>query len=78
MYSAPSGRPPTAWTGASRSRSILARGAQDAAATLAEGRALWWLVDRSNLFVKIPATAQDVGAISASLAEGISVNVIIR
>jgi transaldolase len=51
------------------------RVAHDAAATLAEARALWWLVDRPNLFVKIPATSQGVGAISAALAEGISINV---
>jgi transaldolase len=49
--------------------------AHDTAATLAEARALWWLVDRPNLFVKIPATAQGIGAISAALAEGISINV---
>jgi transaldolase len=51
------------------------RVANDAAATLAEARALWWLVDRPNLFVKNPATSQGVGAISAALAEGISINV---
>ncbi|NLU73564.1 transaldolase [Streptomyces sp. HNM0575] len=51
------------------------RVAGDAEATLAEARALWWLVDRPNLFVKIPATREGLGAISAALAEGISVNV---
>jgi transaldolase len=30
--------------------------AQDAARTAAEARGLWWLVDRPNLFIKIPAT----------------------
>jgi transaldolase len=49
--------------------------AHDTEASLAEARALWWLVDRPNLFVKIPATRQGLGAISAALAEGISVNV---
>ncbi|WP_314173565.1 transaldolase [Streptomyces winkii] len=49
--------------------------AHDTEATLAEARALWWLVDRPNLFVKIPATREGLGAISAALAEGISVNV---
>jgi hypothetical protein len=29
--------------------------AQDAARTAAEARELWWLVDRPNLFIKIPA-----------------------
>jgi transaldolase len=47
----------------------------DAARTLAESRGLWWLVDRPNLFVKIPATLASLPAITASLAEGISVNV---
>ncbi|OEU88958.1 transaldolase [Streptomyces abyssalis] len=49
--------------------------AHDTGATLAEARGLWWLVDRPNLFVKIPATREGLGAISAALAEGISVNV---
>jgi transaldolase len=49
--------------------------ARDTEATLAEARALWWLVDRPNLFVKIPATREGLGAISAALAEGISINV---
>jgi transaldolase len=44
-------------------------------ATSAEARALWWLVDRPNLFIKIPATVEGLAAISQALAEGISVNV---
>lgn len=48
--------------------------AHDTAATIAEARALWWLVDRPNLFVKIPAIRQGIPAIAACLAEGISVN----
>jgi transaldolase len=43
--------------------------------TVAEARALWWLVDRPNLFIKIPATEAGIPAIAATLAEGISVNV---
>jgi transaldolase len=43
--------------------------------TIAEAKALWWLVDRPNLFIKIPATAAGLPAITATLAEGISVNV---
>jgi transaldolase len=43
--------------------------------TIAEARALWWLVDRPNLFIKIPATKAGLPAISQCLAEGISVNV---
>jgi transaldolase len=43
--------------------------------TIAEARALWWMVDRPNLFVKIPATRAGLPAISQCLAEGISINV---
>jgi transaldolase len=49
--------------------------AHDTEATIAEARALWWLVDRPNLFVKIPAARQGLPAIAACLAEGISINV---
>ncbi|MGP3991821.1 transaldolase [Streptomyces sp. 3N207] len=49
--------------------------AHDTAATIAEARALWWLVDRPNLFVKIPAARQGLPAIATCLAEGISINV---
>ncbi len=47
----------------------------DADRTAAEARGLWWLVDRPNLFIKIPATLAGLPAITASLADGISVNV---
>jgi transaldolase len=43
--------------------------------TVAEARALWWLVDRPNLFVKIPATRAGLPAITTCLSEGISINV---
>ncbi len=43
--------------------------------TIAEAKALWWLVDRPNLFIKIPATREGLPAITATLAAGISVNV---
>jgi transaldolase len=43
--------------------------------TIAEARALWWLVDRPNLYIKIPATIPSLPAISQCLAEGISINV---
>ncbi len=49
--------------------------AHDSAKTIAEARALWWLVDRPNLFIKIPATLGSMRAITQALAEGISVNV---
>ncbi len=47
----------------------------DAKRTAAEARGLWWLVDRPNLFIKIPATLAGLPAITATLAAGISVNV---
>ncbi|WP_446215924.1 transaldolase [Micromonospora sp. IBHARD004] len=43
--------------------------------TVAEAGALWWLIDRPNLFIKIPATKAGLPAITATLAQGISVNV---
>jgi transaldolase len=49
--------------------------AHDTAATTAEARALWWLVDRPNLFIKIPAARQGIPAIADCLADGISINV---
>ena len=49
--------------------------AHDTAATIAEARALWWAVDRPNLFVKIPAAHQGLEAITACLADGISINI---
>jgi transaldolase len=49
--------------------------AGDTAKTIAEARALWWAVDRPNLFVKIPATTAGLAAITTCLAEGISINV---
>ena len=49
--------------------------AYDTGATIAEARYLWWLVDRPNLFIKIPAARQGLPAITACLAEGISINV---
>ena len=49
--------------------------AADTARTVAEARALWWTVDRPNLFIKIPATPAGLPAITTCLAEGVSVNV---
>jgi len=47
----------------------------DADRTTAEAKALWWLVDRPNLYIKIPATREGLDSITQVLAEGISVNV---
>ena len=43
--------------------------------TVAEAKALWWMVDRPNVFIKIPATLAGLPAITETLAQGISVNV---
>jgi transaldolase len=49
--------------------------AKNTPATIAEARALWWAVDRPNLFIKIPATVEGLPAITQAISEGISVNV---
>ena len=49
--------------------------ARNTPATIAEARALWWAVDRPNLFIKIPATVEGLPAITQAISEGISVNV---
>jgi transaldolase len=49
--------------------------ARDTDKTIAEAKQLWWLVDRPNLFIKIPATEAGIPAITGTLAEGVSVNV---
>jgi transaldolase len=49
--------------------------AHDTARTIDEARRLWRLVDRPNLFVKVPGTPEGIPAIETLIAEGISVNV---
>jgi transaldolase len=49
--------------------------AHDTAATIAEAKRLHELVDRPNLFVKIPATKEGLPAIEESIASGIPINV---
>jgi transaldolase len=49
--------------------------AHDTDKTVAEALDLWKTVDRANLYVKIPATAAGIPAITRTLAEGVSVNV---
>ena len=51
------------------------RKAHQTGPTVAEAKTLWWLVDRPNLYIKIPATKAGLPAITSTLAEGISVNV---
>jgi transaldolase len=49
--------------------------AKEADKTAAQAIELWKIVDRPNLLIKIPATEAGLPAITATLAEGISVNV---
>ncbi|MBT2414753.1 transaldolase [Streptomyces sp. ISL-12] len=49
--------------------------AHDTAATIAEARQLFWLVDRPNVMIKIPATKAGLPAITEVIGAGISVNV---
>ncbi|WP_022888051.1 transaldolase [Agromyces italicus] len=49
--------------------------ARDTAGTIAEAKALWAKVDRPNAMIKIPATAEGLEAITATIGAGISVNV---
>ncbi|WP_280303256.1 transaldolase [Nocardia neocaledoniensis] len=51
------------------------RYAFDADKTVAQAIELWKIVDRKNLFIKIPATEAGLPAITAVIGEGISVNV---
>jgi transaldolase len=49
--------------------------AHDAAGTVAQAKELWAIVDRPNIYVKIPATLEGLPAITGTLAAGIPVNV---
>ncbi|WP_407918489.1 transaldolase, partial [Kitasatospora sp. NE20-6] len=49
--------------------------AHETAPTVAEAKQLWWLVDRPNVLIKIPATKAGLPAITEVIARGISVNV---
>ncbi|MGD9805010.1 MAG: bifunctional transaldolase/phosoglucose isomerase [Hyphomicrobiaceae bacterium] len=49
--------------------------ANDTSATVAEARRLWSTVKRSNLMVKVPATASGIPAIRQLIGEGINVNI---
>ncbi|WP_309649839.1 transaldolase [Nocardioides sp.] len=49
--------------------------ANDTAGTIASAQALWKAVDRPNALIKIPATLEGLPAITAVIAQGISVNV---
>jgi len=49
--------------------------AHDEKRTTAEAKSLWWLVDRPNVMIKIPAAKEGLASITAATAQGISVNV---
>jgi transaldolase len=49
--------------------------ADDTEATVSQAAELWKIVDRPNLFIKIPATTAGMPAITATVAQGVSVNV---
>ena len=49
--------------------------ARDTAGTVAEARRLWQIVDRPNLMIKVPGTAEGADAIRQLIADGINVNV---
>jgi transaldolase len=49
--------------------------AHDVAGTIAEARGLWERIDRPNLMVKVPATAEGLPAIERLTADGVNVNV---
>jgi transaldolase len=49
--------------------------AHETVRTTAEAKGLWWLVDRHNVMIKIPATEAGLPSITEATALGISVNV---
>lgn len=49
--------------------------ANDTATTVAEGRHLWKLLDRPNVFIKVPGTHAGLDAITQLTRDGINVNV---
>jgi transaldolase len=49
--------------------------ANDTEGTIASAQALWQAVDKPNALIKIPATKEGLPAITAAIAQGISVNV---
>ena len=51
------------------------RFARDTKATIEQGLALWEIIDRPNLLIKVPATIEGLPAITELISRGISVNV---
>jgi transaldolase len=49
--------------------------AYDTAGTIAEARRFWGLVNKPNLFIKVPATREGLPAIQQLIGDGINVNI---
>ena len=49
--------------------------AYDTDGTIANARRLWGLVDRPNLMIKVPATAEGIPAVEQLLADGLNINI---
>jgi transaldolase len=49
--------------------------AHDTEASVRDGHHLWELIDRPNLFVKVPATSEGIPAVKELLADGVNVNI---
>jgi len=49
--------------------------ANDTAGTLEEARRLWRMVDRPNIFIKVPGTPEGIPAVRTLVAEGININI---
>ena len=49
--------------------------AHDTQGTIEEARRLWTALNRPNVFIKVPATSEDLPAIKQLITEGINVNV---
>ena len=49
--------------------------AHDTQGSVEEGRKLWSMLDRPNVFIKVPGTKEGLAAITQLISEGISVNV---
>ncbi|MEK7214097.1 MAG: transaldolase, partial [Chloroflexota bacterium] len=49
--------------------------AHDTGTSIEQGRRLWKTVDRPNLMLKVPATAEGIPVVEALLSEGININI---
>ena len=49
--------------------------AHDTDGTIKQARELWKAVDRKNVMIKIPATAEGLPAIRKCISEGININI---